>query len=508
MGDGLRAQSAASDPRGIEFFETKIRPVLIESCYECHSAKASKVKGGLYLDTREGLLAGGDSGEAIVPGKPEESLLIQALRHSPDLQMPPKKKLPESVIADFVRWVAMGAPDPRSATNTAITKITLETARQWWSYKPLSKPEAPKVQNPQWPRNEVDRFVLAGLEKQGLRPVADADRATLVRRVYFDLIGLPPPLEELQAALSDSSPAWFEKVVDRLLASPHFGERWGRYWLDAARYAESNGNADNTPVPNAWRYRNWVITAINQDKPYDRFVTEQVAGDLLPADSPAERDALLTATGFLALTSKPRAQNNPDYRMDLIADQIDVTSRAVLGLSVMCARCHDHKFDPIPTKEYYSLAGIFESSTMLAGAGGKGNKGQPASKGFHNLSDGGQAMGVAEGQPTNSSICIRGDSTNRGETVPRGFLTVATLSTPPEIDRSRSGRLELARWLTSPDNPLTARVAVNRIWLHLFGRGIVPSIDNFGALGKDPAIPSCSTGWPAASSPTAGPPRR
>jgi hypothetical protein len=345
-------------------------------------------------------------------------------------------------------------------------------------------------------KNDIDRFVLAKLQADGLQPVADADRATLVRRLHFDLIGLPPSVEELTVALGDSSPNWLEKLVDRLLQSPHFGERWGRYWLDIARYAESNGNADNVPFPNAWRYRDYVIAAYNKDKPYNQFIMEQIAGDLMapvanaPGSPQQQRDEMLVATGFLALTSKPRAQNNPDYRFDLIADQIDVTTRGVLGLSVMCARCHDHKFDPVPTKEYYALAGIFDSSAMLAGGGGgKGNQAQPGANGLHLLSDKGGAMGVKEGKLTDCQVAIRGESKNLGERVPRGLLTVASISPPPRINPSQSGRLELAQWLVRPDNPLTARVAVNRIWLHLFGQGIVKTPDNFGALGEKPSHP-------------------
>ena len=232
-----------------------------------------------------------------------------------------------------------------------------------------------------------------------------------------------------------------------------------------------------------------------------------MAGDLLPAKDAKQRDEFLTATGFLALTSKPRAQNNPDYRMDLIADQIDATTRAVLGLSVMCARCHDHKFDPIAQKEYYALAGIFESTDMLFGAGGKkgGGKKKQGGGGLHTLSDSSLVMGVKDGRPTDTALCIRGDTRNRGERAPRGFLAVATVGAAPPIDRSGSGRLELARWLTQPNNPLTARVAVNRVWMHLFGRGLVNSPDNFGASASDPVIPNCSITSPPSSSPTAGP---
>ncbi|HYT88110.1 MAG TPA: DUF1549 domain-containing protein, partial [Gemmataceae bacterium] len=328
---------------GIEFFESKIRPVLVNHCYECHSTKAAKVRGGLYLDTRAGLLAGGDTGPAVVPGHPGKSLILQALRHQGDFKMPPKDKLSSQVAADFEQWIRMGAPDPRTTDAAAWKKLSLEDAKNFWSFKPMQKSPPPAVKDTSWPRGDVDHFILARLEAKGLRPVADSDRAALLRRVTFDLVGLPPTPEEIDAFLKDTSPEAFAKVVDRLLASKHFGERWGRHWLDVARYAESNGNADNTAFPHAWRYRDYVIKSFNEDKPYNRFLAEQIAGDLLPARDAAEKDDNLVATGFLALTSKPRAQNNPDYRMDLIADQLDVTCRAVMGMTIICARCHDHK---------------------------------------------------------------------------------------------------------------------------------------------------------------------
>ncbi len=482
---------AADDPKGIEFFETKIRPVLVAQCYECHSAKAPKVRGGLVLDTRAGLRKGGDNGPAVVPGDPVGSLLIKAIKHE-DMVMPPKEKekLSDKVIADFTQWVKMGAPDPREGMTAGYKTMTLEEAKQSWAFQTPTKPELPRVKDAGWAKTDLDRFVLAKLEEKGLKPVADADRHTLIRRVYFDLIGLPPSPEEIDAFLGASGAkpqAAYEELVDRLLAAPQFGERWGRHWLDLARYAESNGNADNTPFPHAWKYRNYVIDAFNKDKPYNQFVREQIAGDLLNAKDEHEKDEFLIATGLLALTSKPRAQNNPDYRLDLIADQIDVMTRGVLGLSVMCARCHDHKFDAIPTKEYYALAGFFDSTEMMPGPGG--NAMMVVAGGFLSLSDGGLAMGVREGRPTDTAVAIRGDSTKRGDRVDRGYLAVASVGQTPEINRQTSGRAQLAEWLTQPTNPLTARVVANRTWMHLFGQGIVRSIDNFGALGEKPTHP-------------------
>jgi len=471
---------------GIEFFESKIRPVLVTHCYECHSAKSSKLKGSLYLDSRAGLLTGGETGPAIVSGHPDKSLLMKALRHD-GLKMP-KEKLPASVIADFEQWIKMGAPDPRTTDTASWKKLTMEEAKNFWSFKPMQKHPAPAVKNASWARSDVDRFLLAKIEAKGLTPAKDADRATLLRRLTLDIIGLPPTPSEVDAFVADQSSDAMEKVVDRLLASPHFGERWGRYWLDIARYAESNGNADNTAFPHAWRYRDYVIKSFNDDKPYNRFITEQIAGDLLPAKDAKEKDTNLIATGFLALTSKPRAQNNPDYRMDLVADQLDVTCRAVMSMTIICARCHDHKFDPIPTKDYYALAGIFDSSEMLSGTAAKGAK-KGGGGGLHKLSTGDDAMGIREGSATDIAICIRGDSTKRGSAVQRGFLSVAKTPDTKPVNRSQSGRLELAGWLTEKDHPLTSRVVVNRIWLHLFGQGLSRVVDNFGLHGETPTHP-------------------
>jgi hypothetical protein len=485
----LRGQERAQPAReGIEFFESKIRPVLVNKCYECHSTKAAKVKGGLYLDSRAALLHGGDNGPAIVPGDPGKSLLIKALHHD-EIKMPPKEQLSEQVIADFEQWIRNGAPDPRTTDGAAWKRLTFDDAKDFWSFKPMQKSAPPTVKDSGWARTDVDRFIRAGLEAKDLKPVAEADPVSLLRRVYFDLIGLPPTPEEVDAFVKERTAnpqAALEAVVDRLLSSKHYGERWGRHWLDVARYGESNGNADNTPFPHAWRYRNYVIDSFNEDKPYNRFITEQIAGDLLPGAG-AEKDRNLIATGFLALTSKPRAQNNPDYRMDLIADQLDVTCRAVMAMTIVCARCHDHKFDPIPTKDYYSLAGIFESSEMMGGPAGQGKMGSPGE--LAKLSDSSLVMAVLDKRPTDAAICIRGDATKRGDIAPRGFLTAAVTPNTKPVNKAQSGRLELAAWLTQPDHPLTSRVMVNRIWLHLFGQGLSRVPDNFGLHGEPPTHP-------------------
>lgn len=295
----------------IAFFEKKIRPVLIAECFKCHSTeKDSKVRGGLRLDTRDGLRAGGDSGAAIVPGNAGKSLLVKALRHVDDkLVMPPKTKLSATIVADFVKWIDDGAADPRSEKTIAYSEIDIKKGREFWAFQAPKKHSAPKLEST-WPRTDVDRFLLASLEKKSLKPVADADRHTLIRRVTFDLTGLPPTPEEIAAFVKDTRDDALSHVVDRLLKSPQYGERFGRHWLDVARYAESSGKQTNFTYPHAWRYRDWVIDAFNADKPYDRFIKEQLAGDLLPAKTNKERAELLIATGFLAIGSKPHNERN------------------------------------------------------------------------------------------------------------------------------------------------------------------------------------------------------
>ncbi|MDB6056861.1 MAG: hypothetical protein JWO95_705, partial [Verrucomicrobiales bacterium] len=328
--------------KGIEFFEKKIRPVLVTQCYKCHSAKSTKVKGGLLVDSREGLFKGGDSGPAIVPKQPQRSRLLKAVSYTdPDLQMPPKNKLSAQQIKDLETWIKMGAPDPRRAT---LSTSPAPLSTNLWSLKPISKPALPKVRNTSWAKTPVDQFILAKLEEKNLTPVAVANKRTLIRRATYDLIGLPPTPEEIDAFLKDKSPDAFEHVVDRLLASPHYGERWGRHWLDLVRYADTSGCNSDFPVPSAYRYRNYVIDSFNSDKPYAHFIEEQIAGDLLPSKTVEERNEHIIATGYLAISRRfgSRAQE-----MHLtLEDTIDNLGKTMLGLSVGCARCHDHKFDP------------------------------------------------------------------------------------------------------------------------------------------------------------------
>ena len=369
--------ATGAEETGVDFFERKIRPILVEHCYECHSAKAQDLGGKLLLDTREGILRGGESGPALVAGKPDESLIIQAIRgNDEDLVMPPEDNdlLAEAVVHDFEEWVKMGAPDPRVDAGASPTQRAGNHTH--WSFKAIMDPVAPEPGDAGWARDAIDRFVLARLETEGHRPVADAPAEVLARRLYFDLTGLAPALEDLRSfvdAYERDGQKAVERLVDGLLASPQFGERWGRHWLDVARYGESNGNdglGRNPTFPHAWRYRDYVIQAYNEDVPYDRFLKEQIAGDLLPVTSVAQRNRNLVATGFLAIGFKPAAAMNSNFAMDVVDDQIDVVSTAVMGLSVSCARCHDHKHDPIPTRDYYALAGIFSSTETLWGKAG------------------------------------------------------------------------------------------------------------------------------------------
>ena len=374
---GTVAGAAEIDPADLEFFESRIRPVLVERCYACHGEDPAKIRGGLVLLDAAGLRAGGDSGAVIVPGSPEDSLLIEAIHYEGLTRMPPDGKLSASVIADFEQWIRLGAPDPRTdAEQTVVAERTAESydygpGRKHWAYRRIEDPEPPEVQKEAWIRRPIDRFILARLEERGLEPVAAADRRTLLRRATFDLIGLPPSEAEIEDFLADQDPDAFARVVDRLLASPHYGERWGRHWLDVARYADSNGLDENIAFPNAFRYRDYVVDSLNRDKPFDRFVQEQIAGDLLPAETEAERFEQITATGFLTLGPKVLAEQDVDKMLiDIVDEQVNTVGRAFLALPVGCARCHDHKFDPIPTADYYAMAGVLRSTATMSDAAG------------------------------------------------------------------------------------------------------------------------------------------
>ncbi len=549
---GLLAMSEAAlaqtpSPGDLEFFEKKIRPVLSAQCYQCHSASAKKLKAGLFLDSREGMLKGGENGAVIVPGKPNQSLLIKAVRWTDkDLQMPSKEQLPREVIGDLERWVSIGAPwTPEKVATTQATGAAYAAnydslRKELWSWQPIADPPAPQVKRTAGVKDDIDRFVLQKLEEKNLEPSPRADKLALLRRATFDLTGLPPTPEEIDAFSHDNSPDAFAKVVDRLLASPRFGERWGRHWLDVARYAESSGMSRNYVYYYAWRYRDYVIDAFNSDKPFNQFIREQIAGDLMPAKNNAEKDQLTVATGFLAVGPKDFNERNPkQFQMNVVDEQIDTMGRAIMATTIACARCHDHKFDPIPTAEYYSLAGIFTSSDAFTGIERKrmAAKLDPysddhlikltgytaaeatakkadldvdevrvqARKAYTKMMVSARlgqsytkpieppkhlAMGVQDvSRPADIRVLQRGEVDHPGDVVRRGFLSIPSMSTPPAISKGESGRLELAIWLTRNDNPLTARVMANRIWQHLFGNGLVASVDNFGTTGDKPTHP-------------------
>jgi len=696
----------AAEPE-IEFFEKRIRPILVQHCYECHSTEAKRPRAGLYLDSRDGVRKGSETGPVLVPGKPSESKLLAAIRYTkPGLKMPPTGKLPNEVIADFEKWIAQGAVDPRVGAAAVVKKgMNIEEGRKFWAYQPPKQHAVPAVKNAAWPRSDIDRFILAQLEAKGLTPVGDVSRPALLRRLYFDLIGLPPTPAQIDAFVNDQRPDAIERVVDGLLQSKHFGERWGRHWLDVARFAESSGGGRSLLFPDAWRYRDYVIDSFNQDKPYPHFIAEQIAGDLLPYSTLRQREEQLIATAFLVLGPTNYERQDKDIlETDVIDEQIDTLGRVFLGMTIGCARCHDHKFDPIPTRDYYALAGIMRSTQTLIhdnvskwvdtplpvppeqaeslkkydlqvaalkekiriakesekkstpvlaksianprelpgivlddgqakkvgewssskfsqnyvgdgylhdAAMGKGEKTltfnpeftksgryevrfaytsgtnrspkvpvtilhadgeqtffvnelesppidghfvslgtfrfekgnqwfvivsnenttghvivdavqflpeeekekeKPPTKGqapktpgsksagrskeleaeLKKLTDKApprpQAMTVKEAAKVEDFyVCIRGIVHNRGETVKRGMLQVVTQGAKPVIPEKESGRRQLADWLGSAQNPLTARVMVNRIWHYLFGAGIVRSVDVFGVTGELPS---------------------
>ena len=548
----------------VEFFEKKVRPIFVRHCHACHSAD-TKPAGGLRVDDRNGLLLGGNTGPAVVAGQVDKSLLLKRVAKDAKRRMPLEGEyLSDEQITVLSQWIKDGAAWPTIRIPASLGKTTAryeKLKKEHWAWQPIVAPKAPAVEDADWPRSDVDRFLLARLEAAGMKPVGDADKRTLLRRATFDLTGLPPAPAEIDAFLKDASPTAFEKAVDRLLASPAFGERWGRHWLDVARYGESTGPSRNIPYPHSWKYRDYVIDTVNADVPFNRFIQEQIAGDLLPAKDDAEGNRLKIASGFLALGVKDVNQRfKVRFLMDNVDEQIDVVARSVLGLTVSCARCHDHKFDPIPTTDYYALAGIFTSTENAAGlrsqmgGGGlayyvpelllrlhgelpppdakeverlqtevaeakqkwdairgtaEGRKrrpnGQPVQRQYRlkyerlkadllALTDPAQhglaAHGVRDSKRiADTEVRIRGEAEKLGPTVPRGFLTAFAVPGTAAVNRGQSGRLELAQWLTNPKNPLTPRVIVNRVWQHLFGRGIVGTVDNFGVMGDVPSHP-------------------
>ncbi|MEY4566394.1 MAG: hypothetical protein RLY14_1364 [Planctomycetota bacterium] len=490
----------------VEFFESKIRPVLIEHCLNCHSEEArvsSKLKGGLLLDSREGWQIGGDNGPAIVPGKPQESGLLSALTYEHDVQMPPAGKLSDRVIEDFKQWIQDGAIDPRT-TGTAIPiekpKMDLAEAKKFWSFQRPQEHLAPVTQHE--PLRKMDSFVLAKLESQQLKPAPVAEPRVLIRRLYLDLIGVPPTVEQVDAFTNDPTEVNYEKIVEQLLSSPAYGERWARLWLDVARYAEDQahivGEDKSLTYPNAYLYRDWVIDALNRDLDYSDFIRLQVAADLIEGEDSEN----LAALGFLGLGPKYYDRGRLFVMAEEWEDRVDVISRGVLGLTVACARCHDHKYDPIKTGDYYGLAGVFASTQMfnkplkkdaqnLATVDEKaadGVKRENETKKSEEPKNPEEAMHIVrEGKPTDLHVFVRGDVDNKGALVTRGFLP---LLTEKQITFTQgSGRRELAEALVDSSNPVTARVIVNRIWGAYFGKGIVGTASNFGTLGERPTHP-------------------
>ena len=535
----------------LEFFENKVRPLLADKCYRCHSAKAEekgKLKAGLHLDSLSGLLKGGDSGSALTPGDPAKSFLVEAVNYrNEDMEMPPKGKLNDAQIKILTDWVQMGAPWPGADTATAIDQNKPEQAYDWdrfrrehWSFKAMVKADPPNVTDASWPRSPIDHFTLAKLEAAGLQPNDAAEKRTLIRRAYLDLIGLPPTTEQVKAFLNDSESNAFAKVVDGLLSSEHYGERWARHWLDVARYSDGLGGfGDNKALPDAWRYRDWVVNALNTDMPYDEFVARQIAGDVL------EKDPDPIATGFFVVgPSYTSDGGDPEAKAqaeaETLSDRVDTFSRAFLGLTAACARCHDHKFDPITTQDYYAIAGIFKNTRngehplVPQAVVDAFTKGQEAIRDQNNavnrfLDDETKRLKVKRNEveklleegpkkkvvemrtelerlkkaapkkyefahvlqdagKNDMHVALRGDLRKKGELVPRRFIQILAGETPPLYTHG-SGRRELAQSVTAPDNPLTARVIVNRVWHWHFGKALVRTPSNFGILGEEPTHP-------------------
>lgn len=564
---GAAQNPAKPTPEAIRFFETRVRPVLANHCFACHGERAPQ--GGLSLMSRAGLLTGGKRGAALVPGSPEESLLIRAVRHEEaHLQMPPAKQLTRQQVADLTQWVQMGAPWPDSLFQKHKDAKTQHATRNThWAFQPLKRVLPPKIQNPiSRIQNPIDAFILAQLQAKGLQPNPPASKQVLIRRVYYDLTGLPPSPEEVQAFIQDKRPDAYERLIDRLLASPHYGEKWGRHWLDLVRFAETNSYERDNPKPNAWRYRDYVIRAFNADKPFDRFIREQLAGDELPD---RDNDSLI-ATGYYRLGIWDDEPTDRELaRYDGLDDIITTTGQVFLGLTLDCARCHDHKVDPISQKDYYRFLAFFQNINHFRNGGPTDEtplfrdaaekreyerrvrererqraETQAALAAIENdfraalgsapapqddlaariATDGARVLGrerferyqrlrrerdelqrpiewdralivtEAGGRAPETFVLLRGSPEAKGEQVEPGFPQVLEARAPrlpePPADAPTTGRRRvLADWIASPQNPLTARVIVNRVWQHHFGRGLVRSSNNFGLQGDRPTHP-------------------
>jgi hypothetical protein len=540
----------------LAFFESKVRPLLIERCYECHSQNAKTLQGGLLLDAASGLRAGGDNGSVVVAGKPDESRLIEAIRYkNVDLQMPPDGQLEPGEIAILVEWVARAAPYPMDSAESVRSKprvIDIESGKQFWSLRPLQASPPPRIKRGDWCERQLDAFILARLESSGIEPTERAERQTLIRRLSFDLIGLPPTPEEIQAFVNDPAPDACERLVTRLLDSPHYGERWARHWLDLARYCDIPESWSETDA-SAWRYRDWVIKSINEDLPYDVFVKRQLSADQMASSAPED----IAALGFIGLSPSywKELKLAPDVIKNIVAEEweerIHTFSSTVLGLTVACARCHDHKFDPVTQQDYYALAGVFASSRQISRPLLPADRAEQVMQVREKVKhmeeevqklkdmadkDAAQAATLRQ-QATDleneiktlrektpdysapivyavddASLVVTNDGPNRtkleyqvaagqdvplqargnaakpGELVPRRFLSVLSPDEPVRFTEG-SGRRELAEAVFRDAGPLVARVMVNRVWRHHFGRGLVETTSNFGSQGDRPTHP-------------------
>ncbi len=585
---GVSAETTNFSPQQIEFYEKQVLPILAENCYKCHSHQADRIKGSFVLDSRDALLKGGETGPAIAPGEPERSLLIKAVRHTDeDLQMPPKKTLPAEQIATLVEWIKIGAPYSKTSLATATRprsrKITDED-RAWWSFRPVRPVEIPEMNDDGWARNPIDKFVFKKLQANNLSPAPEADKRVLIRRAYFDVLGLAPSTDEVSLFVADKSPGAYESMIERLLNNPHYGEKWARHWLDLVRYAESDGYKADGFRPNAWRYRDYVIRSFNEDKPYNRFLMEQIAADELWPNDP---DSLIGLSYLRLWIYEYNQRDVKAHWATILNDITDVTGDALLGLGMQCARCHDHKFDPILQRDYFRLQAFFaalsprddlplattdelkeykaqlaiwqeKTAEIRAGIDAieqplrdKTAKAvidkfpkeiqavirKPASErtpyeqqirdlAYRQVADEGERIdGKIKGADKEKLDALKDELAKHDSlkpkslpdamlvtdigalapavTIPKhksqtpiepGFLTLLE-ETPAKIDRpdkatnSTGRRAALAKWLAQADNPLTARVFVNRIWQHHFGRGIVGTPSDFGHLGEKPTHP-------------------
>lgn len=541
--------SSAEDP-----LWPQVAAILQQHCLSCHGSESQE--SGLRLDTLQGLSRGGKAGPSIQPGAPGESLLMVAVRKTDSaLQMPPEGRLTDSELSILEQWIAADAPHPDGKLEVPPPALPFDPqqARGFWAFQPVTPPSLPEALQNQ-PSAAIDHLIDQHLQPRGIQRNPPADKLTLIRRATWSLTGLPPAEDDIRNFLADESPEAFARVVDRLLASSQYGEHWGRHWLDVVRYADSNGLDENIAHGNAWRYRNYVIESFNRDKPLNIFLQEQIAGDLMVTETTPEatRNEQLTATGFLSLGPKVLAEGDElKLHLDIIDEQLDTIGRSMLGLTIGCARCHDHKFDPISQADYYALAGIFQSTRTMeslkriakwnensiatgqdkvalevhqakvaakkaeidgllkTAAASAGDSGTPIPE--DQLPDDTRtqlaalrdalkqleatipelptAMGVTEGDITSSRILPRGNHLAPGRLVPRTIPVVLNVTGTFNVPADHSGRLELAQWITGNENPLTTRVLVNRVWRWHFGRGLVPTADNFGKLGERPENP-------------------